>query len=611
MRALRQAAVALGCAALVGSPLALPAATATASALHAGSPGAIAAKGSPAPKGSPVSQGSHGYAGRYDRPQSGFAAAGTVLRDGSPASVGLDPTPIRDALDQIAAWEEPAGTTHPLYAGAVTLLGHAGRVVAQDASGYALRYADGAGTELPRDQWVPMRDDTIFDMASVTKLFTSILVLQQVERGAVRLEDPVATYLPEFAAHGKGAITVRQLLTHTSGLQPGLPLWRDWPDRASRIAAVLDVAPTSPAGTTYVYSDLNLITLGVLLERQTGSSLDQLVARRITRPLGMRDTGYNPDPSLKPRIAATEFEASPPRGMVWGQVHDENAWSLGGVAGHAGIFSTAKDMAVLAQAMLNGGTYDGARILSRSSVEQMTTNYNEAFPDDAHGLGFELDQRWYMSGLSGPRTAGHTGYTGTSLVIDFDSRSFAIVLSNRVHPSRDWGSNNPARRVAAQGLALALGVTPRHGPTAWFSGTRDATTATLTTRPMDVKRGASLSFDLFVDTESSDPLVLESSRDGGATWTALPFRLRDRGHLATEADGAVAESGNRRWQQATAALDPGAVQVRWRYTTDALYAGRGVFVDGVRVVERGGHPLLDGERRAGDLIPQGWSPVRR
>jgi CubicO group peptidase (beta-lactamase class C family) len=600
MRALHRTAVAVGCAALLGSPLALPAATA--SALHAGSHGTTASHGG---------ADSHGYAGRFDRPQSGFAPAGTVLRDGSPAAVGLDPAPIRDALDQIAAWEQAAGTTHPLYAGSVTLLGHAGRVVAQDASGYALRYADGAGTELPRDQWVPMRDDTIFDMASVTKLFTSILVLQQVECGAIRLEEPVATYLPEFAAHGKGAITVRQLLTHTSGLQPGLPLWRDWPDRASRIAAVLDVAPTSPAGTTYVYSDLNMITLGVLLERQTGSSLDQLVARRITRPLRMRDTGYNPDPSLKPRTAATEFEASPPRGMVWGQVHDENAWSLGGVAGHAGIFSTAHDMAVLAQAMLNGGTYDGARILARSSVEQMTTNANQAFPDDAHGLGFELDQRWYMSGLSGPRTAGHTGYTGTSLVIDFDSRSFAIVLSNRVHPSRNWGSNNPARRVAAQGLALALGVAPRHGPTAWFSGTRDATTATLTTRPLDVRRGASLSFDLFVDTESSDPLVLESSRNGGATWTALPFRLRDRGHLTTEADGAIAESGNRRWQQATATLDPGAVQVRWRYTTDALYAGRGVFVDGVRVAERGGHPLLDGERRAGDLIPQGWSPVRR
>jgi CubicO group peptidase (beta-lactamase class C family) len=595
MRRLRRTAVAAGCAAVLGTTLVLPATSASASGEHAASHAAA----------------SHGSSGRYDRPKSGFAPASTVLRDGSPASVGLDPAPIRDALSQIAGWEEPSGTSRPLYAGAVTLLGHAGRVVTQEASGYALRYADGAGTELPRDQWVPMQDDTIFDMASVTKLFTSILVLQQVERGAIRLEEPVAAYLPEFAAHGKGAITVRQLLTHTSGLRPGLSLWRDWPDRASRIAAVLDVAPTSPPGTTYVYSDLNLITLGVLLERQTGSGLAELVNRRITRPLGMRDTGYNPDPGLRPRIAATEFEASPPRGMVWGQVHDENAWSLGGVAGHAGIFSTAGDMAVLAQAMLNGGTYDGSRILSRSSVEQMTTNYNQAFPDDAHGLGFELDQRWYMSGLAGPRTAGHTGYTGTSLVIDFESRSFAIVLSNRVHPSRSWGSNNPARRVAAQGLALALGVTPRHGETAWFSGTRDAATATLTTRPLDARRGATLSFDLFVDTESSDPLVLETSRDGGGTWTPLPFRVRDRGHLTTRVDGSIAVSGDRRWLQATAALDPGSVQVRWRYTTDALYAGRGVFVDGVKVAACSGQPLLDGERRPETLIPQGWSPVRR
>jgi hypothetical protein len=403
---------------------------------------------------------------------------------------------------------------------------------------------------------------------------------------------------------------VQQLLTHTSGLEPDLPLWRDWPDKASRIAAVLDVAPTSAPGTTYVYSDLNLITLGVLLERQTGTSLDRLVAQRITGPLGMKDTGYNPDPALKPRIAATEYQSAPARGMVWGEVHDENAWALGGVAGHAGVFSTAQDMAVLSQAMLNGGTYGGGRILTPSSVEAMITNDNAAFPGDAHGLGFELDQRWYMSGLSGPRTAGHTGYTGTSVVIDFASRSFVIVLSNRVHPSRSWGSNNPARRVAAQGLALALGVRPRHGATAWFSGTKDATSATLTTRTLALPRAATLSFDLFVDTESSDPLTLEASRDGGRTWTALPFRLRDRGEV-TSTDGEVATSGTRRWQQATAALGPGSVQVRWRYTTDALYAGRGVFVDGVRVVARSGGLVLDGERHPEALIPQGWSPASR
>jgi CubicO group peptidase (beta-lactamase class C family) len=216
-------------------------------------------------------------------------------------------------------------------------------------------------------------------------------------------------------------------------------------------------------GAEYLYSDLNLIALGELSARVSGKPLDKLVADGITKPLEMRDTGYNPDPKKKPRIAATEYQASPARGMVRGSVHDENAWSLGGVAGHAGVFSTADDLAVLAQTFLNGGSYRGARILKESSVTAMITNFNQAFPGNDHGLGFELNQHWYMGGLSGPRTAGHTGYTGTSLVIDFDSRSFAILLTNRVHPSRDWGSNNPARRAVAQGLALSLGVGPRHG----------------------------------------------------------------------------------------------------------------------------------------------------
>jgi CubicO group peptidase (beta-lactamase class C family) len=546
---------------------------------------------------------------RFDQPFTGFARSGTVLADKSPAEAGLDPKPIDDALARIAGWEEPSGITHPLYAGAVTLLGHNGDVVAHEASGYALRYADGTGTELPRDQWVPMREDTIFDMASVTKLFTSILVMQQIERGAIRLEEPVATYLPAFGANGKGGITVRQLLTHSSGLKPWMPLWSGWPDKASRIAAVLDVAPTSPPGTRYVYSDLNLITLGVLVERQTGKGLDQLVRERISDPLKLKDTGYNPDPSLKPRIAATEFEVSPPRGMVWGEVHDENAWSLGGVAGHAGIFSTAPDLSVLAQTMINGGTYAGHRILAADSVRKMTTNYNAAFPGNSHGLGFELDQRWYMSGLASPTTAGHTGYTGTSIVIDTMSRSFAILLSNRVHPNRSWGTSNPARRAAAQGLALALGVEPRHGRTAWFSGTTDATTATLTTVPLDVPSQTSLAFDLFVDTESSDPMTLESSTDSGMTWHPVAFTVRDRGTVS-QTEGSIATSGTRRWMQARADLDVGLQQLRWRYTTDTNYLGRGIFVDGVRIAGKSG-VVLDGERHPEDLVAQGWSEASR
>jgi CubicO group peptidase (beta-lactamase class C family) len=550
-----------------------------------------------------------GTLGRYDRPQGGFAPAGTTLMDATPEQAGLDPAPIDAALDEVAAWTEPSGDTHPLYAGAVTLLAHHGKVVTRDATGWALRYADGAGTELPRGQWIPMRTDTIFDLASVSKLFTSIVVMQQVEAGRIDLDAPMASYVPEFAGHGKGSITIRQLLTHTSGLPAWLPLWRDYPDPESRLHAALTAELAHEPGTTYEYSDLNLIGLGVLVERVTGRSLDALVARGITKPLRMVDTGYNPDPALKPRIAATEFQVTPDRGMVHGEVHDENAWSLGGVAGHAGVFSTADDLAILAQALLNGGSYDGRRILSQESVEQMITNFNTDFPGDDHGLGFELNQRWYMSGLAGPRTAGHTGYTGTSLVLDFPSRSFAILLTNRVHPSRNWGSNNPARRAVAQALALSLAVRPKHGPDAWFSGTADASTVTLdapVTVPAD---GGRLSFSLFVDSEETDLFYLERSTDGGQTWERLPFDVRDRAAV-THTDGSYTDSGDRRWVQARAPLAAGTQLLRWRYTTDPAYAGRGVYVDGVRVVS-GDTVVLDGEGNPEVFTANGWTLADR
>ncbi|QKE85949.1 serine hydrolase [Arthrobacter sp. NEB 688] len=533
--------------------------------------------------------------------------ANTVLRDRAPERVGLDPAPIAEAERLIASHEEaPASGGHPMYAGAVGVMGHDGAVVARHASGWASRWKD-ATTELPREQWEPMRGDTVFDLASVSKLFTSLATVQLIEDGTVDLEAPVARYLPEFGVNGKQDVTVRMLLTHTSGFTSWLPLWSKYPDVPSRIKAVMDQPPTNAPGSTYLYSDLNLITLGVMVERLTGKPLDRVVHDRITAPLGMRDTGYNPtDPS---RTAATEYQTAPPRGMVRGEVHDENAWSLGGVAGHAGVFSTADDLAVLSQALLNGGTYRGHRILDRRSVEMLVTNFTEDFPGDAHGLGFELDQRWYMDALSGPRTAGHTGYTGTSIVIDFDSRSFAILLTNRVHPSREWGSNNPARQEWARGLAQAMPVDPRHGRTAWAAGGTNATTATLSA-PVDVPRGgARLGFDVFVDTEETDVLTLETSADDGATWTPLPFSLRDRGP-AQQTDGTVSGEHGRRWMQARAELPQGDQLIRWRMTTDATYLGRGVLVDGVRATA-GHRVLLDGERRPGVFDPRGWSVVQR
>lgn len=405
---------------------------------------------------SPAGVGAHGNA----------HAAHTVLREGSPSSAGLDPAPIAAAVAAIDGWTRESSAPEPavpLYAGAVSLVAHDGTVVSHEAAGYAVRYADGARTELSEDQKVPMRTDAIFDISSVSKLFTSIAVMQLVEAGTVDPDEPVGTYLPEFGTNGKEQITVSRLLTHTSGLVSWLPLWSAYPDVPSRLAAVMAVAPRTAPGTGYEYSDLNLIALGVLVERLTGKTLDEVVAERITGPLGMADTGYNPPASLLDRIVATEHQTEPPRGMVRGSVHDENAWSLGGVTGHAGVFSTAGDMAVLAQTILDDGSCRGQRVLRPETVTAMLTNHNEGFPGDDHGFGFELNQPWYMGALSGPRTAGHTGFTGTALVIDPVSRSFAILLTNRVHPSRSQAAGahatrsiNAARRTLCDGLAQAI-----------------------------------------------------------------------------------------------------------------------------------------------------------
>lgn len=566
------------------------------------------------------------WLGRFDRPQSGFEAADTVLRDSTPAAANLDPAPLRSAWTQIDQFRSPQGNGHPMYPSAVLCCGHHGRVVAEEATGYALLYADGDGTPLPDQQRIRATTETIYDLASVSKLFTSIVIVQLIEAGTLALNQTMAHYVPEFAANGKESVTLRMLLTHTSGFQADIPLWQDYADVPAREAAVLDQGLINPPGTAYLYSDLNLISLGILAHRVTGRTLDVLVAEGITTPLGMTDTGYRPDASLKPRIAATEFQVDPPRGLVWGEVHDENAWSLDGVAGHAGVFSTVADLAVLAQTMLNGGSYAGHRILSEDSVELMIANDNENFPSDAHGLGFELDQRWYMDALSSIRTAGHTGYTGTSLVIDFLSRSFVILLTNRVHPSRNWGSNNPARRAATHGLADALAVHPVRGAEAWFSGNGDAERAVLTwtlarhgragataatvaggqpdrSAPIDLR--PRLSFQVFIDTESTDLLTLEASTDRGQSWQPLTWRLDD-----ATVSAPYAQSGVRRWQSATAVLAADTDQLRWTYASDALYSGRGVYLDAL--VIQGLRGVDSAEQRPRELTATGgWRPAER
>jgi len=424
--------------------------------------------------------------------------------------------------------------------------------------------------------------------------------MQQIQAGKLDVTATVASYLPQFATNGKGSITIQQLMTHTSGLpaDPSPALWQ-YPDMPSRIHAILDVTPQYPAGSTYLYSDMNMMTLQLVVQQITGQALDVLVRNGITDPLHMRDTMYNPPASLRPRIAAEEYQQVPARGLVWGQVHDENAWAMGGVAGHAGVFSTVDDMAILAQAILNGGTYAGHRILSERSVTQMLTNYNQAFPGDSHGLGFELDQRWYMGRLDSTRTAGHTGFTGTTIVIDPVSRSIALQFSNRVHPTRNWGSTNPARRVVADGLANSMAVRAPNGGPSWYAGIGDASTATLTTPVLTTRGGpVTVGYDTFVDTEPGFDLVTLQSSTDGTTWTTVPVTATGPG--APQGTVGALSGGTRQWWRVSAQLPAttAGLQLRWHYATDTAYTGRGVNVSGVQVADQRG-TLFRGDKLTG------------
>ncbi|MGW6569406.1 serine hydrolase [Streptomyces sp. NPDC054975] len=533
----------------------------------------------------------------------------TTLRRGSAERAGLLP----EHLDRLVADAETflgPSPRHPWYAGAVLLAGRGGTVALHRPIGHAVRYAaydetTDTGIELPADRQIPMAEDTVFDLASVSKLFTSILAVQQIERGALELEAKVTAYLPEFGGGGKQDVTVRQLLTHTSGFRAWIPLFKE-PTREGKLRLLWQEVPANPPGTRYLYSDLNLIALQLILEEITSHTLDTLLRSEITAPLGMHRTRFNPPLSWRPKIAATEDARLPwsglDRGMVWGEVHDENAFGLGGVAGHAGVFSCAWDLAILARTLLNGGAYGPARILAPESVELMFTDFNTAFPGDEHGLGFELYQHWYMGAMATPRSAGHTGFTGTSLVLDPTTDAFLVVLGNSVHPVRSWRSGSAPRVAAAGHLARAVPVRPARGRTSWFSGMANATTATLTLPP--VPGAARLECALWWDTEpGADAAHLEASGDGGATWGPVPFTTVRKGQEPLpHPAGSVSGWSGRVWHRLTADLPAsagtGAVRLRWRYATDQRYVGRGVYVDALRLLDASGRPLFDDARPA-------------
>lgn len=379
----------------------------------------------------------HGGSGELSAPR---------LRIDTPEKAGLDPEELRLLVLGV---RDAVGGERPWAAGAVVIAGRGPVIAVEEAAGWAVRYTaydaeTDRGVGLPPAARVPMTLDTPFDLASLTKLFTAIAAVQQLERGTLGIDARVGAYLPDFRAAAEHGITVRRLLTHTSGLGPELPLY-DCPSQAARLAALRAQAPVGEPGT-YCYSDLNPLLLQHLLERLTGRTLDVLVRDGITRPLGMTATRFGPSPVA----AATEDQRRPwakaDRGMLRGVVHDENAWALGGVAGHAGLFSTARDLAVFCRALLAGGSYGPARILGSDFVELMLT---------APGLGFAVDQPWFMGELAGRGAAGHTGFTGTSLVLDPATDTFLVLLANTVHPRRRAPDSRP-RAAAGDRLARAV-----------------------------------------------------------------------------------------------------------------------------------------------------------
>jgi uncharacterized protein YbbC (DUF1343 family)/CubicO group peptidase (beta-lactamase class C family) len=368
-------------------------------------------------------------------------AQGGGLPHAEPADVGLDP----DHLRRIDGLIEQ-GLAEKKMPGCVLCIGRRGKIVWLKA--YGQRQVEPSAH--------PMTVDTVFDLASITKpVATATSIMLLVERGQLRLGDKVASLIREFAVEGKGAITVQDLLLHTSGLLPDNALsdYDRGPEEAlHRICALKLQAPT---GTRFIYSDVNYILLGELVRRVSGQSLSDFTQAHLFQPLEMRESGYLPEGSLRDRAAPTEQ-----RDGKWmqGEVHDPRAFKLGGVAGHAGLFSTASDLAIYAQMMLDGGRLGEKQILSPPTVDLMTRGYR--VPGGLRGLGWDKRTGYSLNRgeLLSDSAFGHGGFTGTVLWIDPELQLFYIFLSNRVHPDGKGLVNPLAGRI---GSVVAASVRDR------------------------------------------------------------------------------------------------------------------------------------------------------
>jgi uncharacterized protein YbbC (DUF1343 family)/CubicO group peptidase (beta-lactamase class C family) len=329
--------------------------------------------------------------------------------------------------------------------GAVVLVGHDGQVI--------YRKAFGERSLEPRRE--AMTVDTIFDLASLTKVVaTTTAVMQLVQKGQIRVNEPVAKYIPEFAEDGKEQITIRELLTHFSGLRKDLDLSQPWEGRETALRMAYTEKPIYAPGSRFVYSDVDFIVLGALVERVSGMALQEYCQKNIFVPLKMTHTRFLPPASWLPKIAPTQYDEHDK--MLRGLVHDPTVRRMGGVAGQAGLFSTADDLANFAQALLDGST-----ILSPLMVEKMTTPEQPPTSPVLRGFGWDIDSPYSSNrgDLLPVGSFGHTGFTGTSLWIDPTTRTYIIVLTNAVHP-RGKGSAIALRSKIATAVAAALPLTP-------------------------------------------------------------------------------------------------------------------------------------------------------
>jgi len=343
--------------------------------------------------------------------------------------------------------------------GAVVLVGRKDRTV----------YFKAFGNRSLEPKVEPMTKDTIFDVSSLTKVMATVpSVMLLVEDGILRLGDPVRRYLPRFKGEGKNDILVRQLMTHYSGLPADFDLSKKWFGYEAALEELWKVRPDFEPEEEFVYSDINFIALGEIVHVESGKTLDEFSQEKIFTPLGMTDTCFRPSPDMVKRTAPTETRRSTLRylngqgskgsmdTMLRGEVHDPTAWRMGGVAGHAGLFSSAKDIAIYAGMLVGGGRHEGERFFSPLTVRAMSSRQSPAGSDQVRGYGWDIH-----SDYSSPRGDifmegyGHTGFTGTSLWIHPPTATYIIILSNRVHPK--GGKNiNHLRSTVANIVAAAI-----------------------------------------------------------------------------------------------------------------------------------------------------------